>query len=277
MRDVANVTYDFSGEVVLITGAGRGQGKNHALNFAKAGADVVIADIGESLSTIPYDLATADELNAVAEEIEALGVRCQAAICDVRDSQQVQLMVDDAIKEFGKIDVLINNAGVESLPTVAEMTEEAWDQMIDTMLKGCFLCSKAVSAHMMEERKGKIITTGSTASTMGMPRQAHYCAAKHGVAGFSKCLAIELAPFDINVNVVCPGGIDTPMVDGLLASREAEWLEKLPETTGPYNLFNPEEMLDTQEISSAMMWLASDGAKFVTGALIAVDAGFTIK
>lgn len=277
MRDVANVTYDFGGEVVLITGAGRGQGKNHALNFAMAGADVVIADIGEPLSTVPYPLATSDDLNAVAAEIEALGVRCQAAICDVRDQNQVQTMVDDAIKEFGKIDVLINNAGVESFLSVAEMTEETWDQAIDTMLKGTFLCSKAVSEHMMERRKGKIISTGSTASTHGMPGQAHYCAAKHGIAGFSKCLAIELAEYDINVNVVCPGGIDTPMVEGLLASRQAEFLESLPETTGPYNLFNPEEMLDTQEISNAMMWLASDGAKFVTGALIAVDAGFTIK
>jgi SDR family mycofactocin-dependent oxidoreductase len=277
MRDVGNVTYDFSGEVVLITGAGRGQGKNHALNFAKAGADLVIADIGQSLDSIPYPLASSEDLNEVAAEVEALGVKCQAAICDVRDSRQVQVMVDDAIAEYGKIDVLINNAGVESLPTVAEMTEEAWDEMIDTMLKGCFLCSKAVSAHMIEKRKGKIITTGSTASTMGMPRQAHYCAAKHGVVGFSKSLAIELAEYGINVNVVCPGGIDTPMVEGLLNCREAEWMEKLPEIVGPFNLFNPEEMLDTQEITNAMMWLASDAAKFVTGSSLTVDAGFTIK
>jgi NAD(P)-dependent dehydrogenase (short-subunit alcohol dehydrogenase family) len=277
MREVANVTYDFTGEVVLITGGARGQGANHARCFAAAGADVVIADIGEPMNTIPYPLATADELNDLAAEIESLGVRCQAAICDVRDRAQVKTMVDDAIAEFGRIDILINNAGVESLPSVAEMTEAEWDEMIDTLLKGTFLCSQAVGAHMTERGKGRIVTTGSIASTTGMPRQAHYCAAKHGVVGFTKALAIELAEFDVTVNVVCPGGIDTPMTQGLLVSRQAEWMEKLAEYGGPFNLFNPEEMLDSQEITNAMLWLASDAARYVTGAVLTVDAGFTIK
>jgi NAD(P)-dependent dehydrogenase (short-subunit alcohol dehydrogenase family) len=144
-------------------------------------------------------------------------------------------------------------------------------------MKGAFLCSKYVSAHMIQKRRGRIITTGSTASTMGMPRQAHYCAAKHGVVGFSRGLALELAEYGITVNVVCPGGIDTPMVAGLLEDRNSEWLEKLPELVGPFNLFDPEAMLDAQEITNAMLWLASDAAKFVTGSSLTVDAGFTIK
>lgn len=274
----SNVTYDFSDKVVLVTGGARGQGRSHALGFARAGADVVIGDIGEPMDSVPYQLASSDQLNEVAEEIAALGAGCLPAICDVRHAAQVDAMVADAIDEFGHIDVLVNNAGVESLPTVQEMSEQEWDEVIDTMLKGTFLCTKAVIATMIERGGGgRVITTGSTASTVALPRQAHYTAAKHGVVGFSRSLALEVAEHGITVNVVCPGAIDTPMVEGMLASRHGEWFETVPAVCGRVNLFNPEEMLDPQEITNAMMWLASDAARFVTGTLLTVDAGYTIK
>jgi NAD(P)-dependent dehydrogenase (short-subunit alcohol dehydrogenase family) len=196
----------------------------------------------------------------------------------VRDGAQVQAMVGAAIEEFGKIDILINNAGMESLPTVQEMTEQQWDEMIDTHLKGTFLCSKYASAHMIGAKRGRIITTGSTLSVVGAPEQAHYSAAKHGMVGFSKSLAIELAPHGITVNVVCPGGIDTPLVSGLLASLgDRTDVEGLNDVGGPFNLFDPAAMLEPEDITSAMLWLASDAAAFVTGAVLVVDAGFTIK
>ena len=222
-------------------------------------------------------LTGTEQLNDVAAEIEALGVRCQAAVCDVRDSRQVQTMVDDAIKEFGKIDVLINNAGVEGLPSVAEMTEEEWDEMIGVLLKGCFLCSKAVSPHMIERRKGRIISTGSTCAVLGFPQQAHYCAAKHGIVGFSKSLALELAEFGITVNVVSPGGVDTDMVKGLAGIRNGEWIQRLPELVGHFNVFDPAALLEPGEISNAMLWVASDAAGQMTGANVFVDAGYSIK
>lgn len=279
MRDVANVTYDFSGQVVLITGAARGQGENHALCFARAGASVVVSDIGESIESVPYGLSSFDQLNEVAAKVEALGVRCQAAICDVRNADQVQTMVDDTVAEFGGINVLVNNAGIESVAYATELTEQAWDDMIDIHLKGSFLCSKAVAAHMIDaEKGGRIVNIGSVESLIGLPRQTHYCAAKHGVIGFSKALALELAAHGITVNVIAPGGMDTPMTDGLLQSREgAEWLESLPEIVGITNAFNPDMGLDPQEISNALMWLASDAAKFVTGSTVSVDAGWGAK
>jgi NAD(P)-dependent dehydrogenase (short-subunit alcohol dehydrogenase family) len=277
MGEATNVTYDFSGEVVLITGAARGQGRSHALAFAAAGADLVLADICAPVEAVPYPLGTAEELEEVAAEARALGVRCETAVCDVRDRAQVRAMVEQAIGAFGKVDVLINNAAVESLPPVVEMSEEAWDAVLDTALKGTFLCSQAVAAHMVDARKGRIITTGSTASKVGMPLQTHYCAAKHGVVGFTKALAIELAEFGITANVVAPGGIDTEMTHGLLASPEGAGMKRMGAAGGPFNLFDPTAMLASQEITNAMLWLASDAARFVTGSTVTVDAGHTIK
>jgi NAD(P)-dependent dehydrogenase (short-subunit alcohol dehydrogenase family) len=277
-REIKDVRYDFSGRVVLITGAGRGQGRSHALAFAKAGADVVICDIGDTtMGSVAYALASTDDLNSVAAEVEAAGVKCLACVCDVRDSAQIQTMVSDAISEFGKIDILVNNAGIDTIFSVADMTEEAWDEMLDTQLRGTFLCSKYVSAHMVERNKGKIVTTSSVNGFLGGPKQAHYVAAKHGMLGFSKSLAIELAPHGINVNCVCPGAIDTPMSQGIMASKDGEWLGELGALTGPWNLFNPEAMLESEEITQAILWLSSDASDFVTGSALVVDAGFTIK
>jgi SDR family mycofactocin-dependent oxidoreductase len=275
-RDVHNVRWDFSGQVALVTGAGHGQGRAHALGFAAAGADVVICDIGHQVSSVNYPLGTRDELEQVAKECRALGVRCLPVICDVRDRGQVQAMVAAAIGEFGRIDILVNNAGIESVRLVSEMSEDDWDEMIDTNLKGVFLCSKYVSEHMIAAGRGKIITTGSTSTYGGVPRQAHYCAAKHGLLGFSKALAIELAPHGINVNVVCPTGVDTAMVGGMLGGDYRDWEEQLPGTTGSWNLVDG-GLLQPDEVTHAVLWLASDAAKYVVGADLKVDAGFTIK
>jgi NAD(P)-dependent dehydrogenase (short-subunit alcohol dehydrogenase family) len=263
---------------VVITGGGRGQGRAHALGFAAAGADIVICEPDKGMTTAPYELGGSEELNATAADVEALGARCLPAICDVRDRIQVEAMFGDALTEFGRVDVLINNAGISSLPSVAEMTELEWDEMLDTGLKGVFLCSQAATRAMADRGEGgRVITTGSTASVVGLPRHGHYCAAKHGVVGFSKALAIEVAEHDITVNVVLPGGVDTPMVAGIAASPQAEWLQTLGELAGPFNLFRPGEMMASEEITAAMLWLASDAARFVTGAVLPVDAGYTAK
>jgi len=276
-RLVKDVRYDFAGKVVLVTGAARGLGRSHALGFAQAGADILISDIGESMASVPYELAHAEELEAVAEEVAELGARCATAICDVRQSDQVERMITTAVEEFGKIDVLINNAGVESIYGLTDMPEQAWRQMIDTQLTGTFLCSKSAAAHMKKRRRGKILVTGSTSSYVAAQDQAHYVAAKSGVLGLTKAMAIDLAPFGINVNAVCPGATRTSMADGIRDGVGPDFTERLLELTGTWNLFDRESMLDPIETTQAMLWLASDASDFVTGASILVDAGFTIK
>jgi NAD(P)-dependent dehydrogenase (short-subunit alcohol dehydrogenase family) len=279
-RTISKVSYNFADDVVLVTGASHGLGRAHTRAFAAAGADLVICDIGKQASSVPYDLATADELEATAEEVRAMGVRCLPVVCDVSDGAQVQSMVAQAIAEFGKIDILVANAGVASFPFVKDMTEEQWDRVINTNLKGTFLCCKYVAAGMMERRSGKIITTGGMSAILGRPGEAHYSASKHGIVGFSRSLAIELAPYQINVNIVLPGAHATDMVAniGKSSSPEVEVLKGLATLGGAYNLFDPDDsMLEPEEVTRAAMWLASDASDYVTGALLVVDAGCSIK
>lgn len=276
-RSVKNVRYDFAGSVVLVTGGARGQGKAHAIAFAEAGADVAIADTHGPMRTVPYSLSSSDELEATAEAVRAHGVRCLAQTCDVRSGEEVESFVQDVLGELGRVDVLINNAGVVSVAPLTDMDEDAWDEVLDTNLRGAYLCSKYVLPGMIERRAGKIINTGSTSSVAGLPMTAHYGASKHGIIGLTKSLATEVAEHGINVNAVAPGGMDTPMITGVLGSEQAQWLGDTEKLTGIWNLFQPDALLDPSEISNAMLWLASDAADFVTGCTIMVDAGYTVK
>jgi NAD(P)-dependent dehydrogenase (short-subunit alcohol dehydrogenase family) len=279
-RAITDVRYDFTGKVVVITGGARGQGAVHARHFAAAGATVAICDVGlDAVPTLPYGTATTDDLNAVAQSIQAQGGVCLAAVCDVRESAQVAEFVADVIATYGRIDVLISNAGVESLFFIQDMPEEAWDVMLDTNLKGGFLMAKAVVPHMIEGGGGSIVFTGSVSSISGTPMQTHYAASKHGIVGLAKALATEVAEHGIRVNVVCPGGVDTPMVAGLAATAQGErWFSLLGPLIGAANLFDAGgAMLDPEEVTHAMMWLASDASQFITGASIMVDAGNSIK
>jgi NAD(P)-dependent dehydrogenase (short-subunit alcohol dehydrogenase family) len=273
--DVKNIKWDFSGQVVLVTGAALGQGRSHAISFAKAGADLVICDIGHNVETVPYDLATKEELESVAKECEAFDVRVLPVVCDARDPAQVAAMVEAAIEQFGKIDVLVCNHGIHSIAKVAEMDEAMWDVMLDTNLKALFLCARAVAPHMIAAGRGKIVNTGSSLSLSGLPYSAHYTAAKHGVAGLSKALAIELAPHGINVNVVCPGGVaDTRLSDNITAGQP-EFIAELVKY-GPWSLFEDEQSLNVGDISNAIMFLASDAARYITGQTLLVDQGASV-
>ncbi|RDZ97012.1 SDR family mycofactocin-dependent oxidoreductase, partial [Haloferax sp. Atlit-6N] len=180
--------------------------------------------------------------------------------------------------EMGKIDFLANNAGIESIADGVEMDEMTWDEMIDTNLKGVWLCSKHVGQHFIERGDGgNIVSTSSTAGQVGIPGNAHYVSAKHGVVGLTKTLALELAEYDVNVNAVCPTGVSTPMVDGVLEAYGEEALEEATEMTGPWNIFGDGGMIDAADISEAYMWLSSDAARYVTGTALAVDAGLMAK
>jgi len=273
-REIKDVRYDYSGRVVLITGAARGQGRSHALGFAAAGADVVACDIGTDLAAIPYPLGTEEELHQVATEVEALGVRCLPVVCDVRDGDAVAAMVERAIAELGKVDILIHNAGVNSAAEIEEMAPETWSAVVDTMLGGAANCAKAIAPGMKERGRGKILLTGSVESFIALSKNAHYAAAKHGLLGFTRALAIDLAPHGINVNIVCPGGIDTPMLQ--ITETAPGWMDETAALTGAWNLFDREALIQPEEITNAMLWLASDAADLVTGTSLVVDGGFLL-
>jgi NAD(P)-dependent dehydrogenase (short-subunit alcohol dehydrogenase family) len=279
VREIKQVTYDFTGDAVFITGGARGQGRSHALGFAQAGANVVLVDTPGKLGSVFYPLASHEELDETAADCRAFGVEALPVTADVRDSKQVQAAVRTAIERFGKIDVLICNAGVASLYEVVDMPEEAWDDLIDINLKGVFLAAKHVAPHMIAAKTGKIIFTGSIHCFTGVPAAAHYVAAKHGVSGFAKALALELAPHGITVNYVCPTAVNTMMVEALLDPRVPEnFGERMVGLTGSWNqLQEGAPPLEPIEITQAMLWLASDSSDFVTGAPLIVDAGFTAK
>ncbi len=187
--------------VAIVTGGARGIGRGVALALAREGARVVIAD----LPSVRADMEETQRL------VEAEGVQSLLVDVDVRDWSQVSAMAQAALERFGRIDVLVNNAGVIGVVPVVAMTEEQWDLVIDVNLKGTFLCSKAVAAHMMERRSGRIINMSSQAGRRGSPGLAHYCTTKFGLIGFTQSLALELAQFNVTVNAICPGVVDSAM------------------------------------------------------------------
>lgn len=278
-REVRNVTWKFDGSVVLITGAARGQGRSHALAFARAGADLALCDIDEGVSGF-YPLGTATELDQTAADCEALGVKVHQQVCDVRDAAGVADFVQRSVDKLGPIDVAIANAGVTRIQSIVDMSEQDWDAVVDINLKGVYLTLGEVARHQLKTgRPGSLIATGSVHSFTGVPSHTHYVASKHGVAGFCKALAVELAPNRIRVNYVCPTALVTPMLQALdLPDVPENFGEMLVANTGSWNLLQDgAPPLQAQEITEAMLWLASDSSAFVTGSAIVVDAGFTVK
>jgi NAD(P)-dependent dehydrogenase (short-subunit alcohol dehydrogenase family) len=161
---------------------------------------------------------------------------------------------------------------------MTEMPEQQWDEMIDTNLKGVWLCSKHVGQHFVERGDGgKIVTTSSAAGLVGSPSAGHYVATKHGVLGLTKTLALELAEYDVNVNAVCPTGVQTPMIAGFSEAYGEEMMAEMGEFSGPWSVFEDVEMIEATDISEAYMWLSSDAARYVTGIGLPVDAGMTSK
>ncbi len=248
--------FELTGKVALVTGARRGMGKSHALALAKQGAKVAVTDISQ------------EECQLVVDEIKSTGAEAVAFKMDVSNKADIDAVFDSVIEQFGRLDILVNNAGVFDPKAFLEITESEWDKTININLKGQFLCAQRAAKEMAKNRWGRIINIASIASGqtgIGMEWGAHYTASKGGVIGMSETLAIELAPLGVNVNVVAPGAIDTPM---LRAGAEAEELKKYIEKIPLKRIGKPEE------VSVAVVFLASEEASYITGATIFVDGGW---
>ncbi|MEF8801046.1 MAG: mycofactocin-coupled SDR family oxidoreductase, partial [Halolamina sp.] len=253
-------------------------GESHAQHYAKHGADVVLTDINQNMDTVPYDLGTSEELAETASLVEDEGQEALTIEMDVRKEDEVEAAIEEAVDHFGHVDILANNAGIAHFGDLVEIDEAMWDEMLDTNLKGVWLCAKHVGQHFIERGDGgKIVSTSSIYGKVAGPGSGHYIAAKHGVLGLTKTLALELAEYDVNVNAVCPTGVNTPMVAGVLEAYGEEPLAEATEMTGPWNVFEQGEMIESKDISEAYMWLSSDAARYVTGIGLPVDAGMLAK
>jgi NAD(P)-dependent dehydrogenase (short-subunit alcohol dehydrogenase family) len=263
------------GKVAIVTGGARGNGFAAAKLMAQEGADIVIADICEDISTVPYALSTVESMGKAVDEIKKLGRQAVGIKCDVRQAADVQAMVQQTLDTFGKIDILVNNAGTATLEAVVDMSEESWDDMIDVHLKGTFLCSKYVVPHMIDAHSGKVVNISSVGGTRGFGMGSHYCAAKHGIIGFTKSLAMETADHNINVNAVCPGTVWTDMMQGLADYFGMETADA-KENFFSGHLFKDRE-ITPDDIGQAVLWLVTEDTKCITGGIIMVDAGWTSR
>lgn len=266
------------GKVAFITGAARGQGRSHAVRMAQEGARIVAVDICEQIPSVFYRLATKEDLDETVRLVESNDGQIVARVADVRDRAALQAAHDAAIEAFGHIDTVVCNAGV--MPVIHQGAEEqAWHDAIATMLTGVWLTMDVCVPRMVERGKGgSIMITSSAAglSSIGLnllPGQAAYTAAKHGVVGLMRLYASLLAPHSIRVNTVHPGGVETDMT---MNPQYRAFVQEFPDiAAGPkYQSPMPVRLLDPVDISNAMVFLASDEARYITGITMPVDAGY---
>ncbi|GAC1425989.1 MAG: mycofactocin-coupled SDR family oxidoreductase [Ktedonobacteraceae bacterium] len=276
--------FRFQDRTVFITGAAHGMGRSHALAFAREGARLVLCDACRQYETIPYPLATPEELAALASDIEALGCRVIAEQVDVTNLSAMQALADRARTELGPIDIVVANAGVYSFASSWELTEAQWDETVNVCLKGVWIACKVAIPHMLDRQSGKIVCISSTAGQKGMANLAHYVAAKHGVLGLVKTLAIELAQYDINVNAICPTSVNTAMCNNQAlydifagGSGPNATHEYMLQLMNQLNLFPNRDLLPPEAISNVVLWLASEEARHMTGCALPVDAGYWTK
>lgn len=247
----------FAGKVAFVTGAANGIGRAAALAFAHEGASLVVADL------------SAQKNAETARMIEELGGQVVAVTCDVTKTEDIRRALDTTVEKFGRLDFAFNNAGIEyTIQPLAQVTEEEWDRIADIDLRGVFVCMKHEIPLMLQSGGGAIVNTASGAGIKGFKGGSAYVAAKHGVVGLTKAAALDYAAENIRINVVCPGIIDTPMMDrfsgGTPEGRQAVIAQ---EPIG--------RMGRPEEIAATVVWLCSDAASFIVGSAIVVDGGQT--
>jgi NAD(P)-dependent dehydrogenase (short-subunit alcohol dehydrogenase family) len=253
-----NEEESFAGKVAFVTGAANGIGRAAALAFARKGAGVVVADVSEQGN------------QETARMIEEAGGRTLAVRCDVSQAEDVRAALDQTVETFGRLDFAFNNAGVEQpITAAADLTEQEWDRIVDINLRSVFLCMKHEIPLMLKQGGGAIVNTSSGAGVKGIAGQAAYCAAKFGIVGLTKAAALDYAKANIRVNAVCPGIIETPMMDRF-SGGTPEGRERVIAQEPVGRMGKPEE------IAAAVVWLCSDAAAFVVGHAMVIDGGQTV-
>ncbi|QKW35627.1 mycofactocin-coupled SDR family oxidoreductase [Actinomadura sp. NAK00032] len=271
-----------AGRTVILTGAARGIGRECAVRFAREGADLALLDIAADLPGVGYPLGSREQLDHTAELCEREGAAVLSAAVDVRDPAAVGAAVDTALDRFGTVDVLVNNAGIAapSGAPVHEIAEPDWALMLDVDLSGAWRMTKAVAPVMVARRSGSIVNVASTAGLVGYRDFAAYVTAKHGLVGLTRAAALDYAPHRVRVNALCPGSVrDDPLVEGRMLAEIARSL-RLPDD-GYEELFLRDQpmnaLVEPADVAAAALWLAGDDAVRVTGAVLTVDAGFTVR
>jgi (+)-trans-carveol dehydrogenase len=278
------MTGKLAGKVAFITGAARGQGRSHAVRLASEGADIIAVDVCKQLDGVKIPMATPDDLGETAALVEATGRRIVAVEADVRDLDVLQEVVDDGVKQLGRLDIVVANAGLGSEgQRVDRMDAKTWCDMIDVNLTGVFYTCKVAIPHVLAGRRGgSIVFTSSIGGLKGAAHIGHYISAKHGIIGLMRTLALELGSKSIRVNVVCPGNVGTPMFLNEPTYRlfrpdlENPTQEDMAAVSRSSHVL-PVPWVEPEDISSAVLFLASDEARYITGITLPVDAGAMLK
>jgi SDR family mycofactocin-dependent oxidoreductase len=267
-----------AGKVAFITGAARGQGRAEAVRLASDGADIIAVDLCDQIASVPYPLATADDLAATVKFVEDTGARIVAREADVRDRAALALALRAGLDEFGRLDIVVANAGIAPMESGAD----GWQDVIDVNLTGVHHTVEVSKGVLLEQGEGgSIVLISSAAGLVGIggadPGSIGYTAAKHGVVGLMRAYANHLAPHSIRVNSIHPSGVNTPMIDN---DHTRQWLANvIAQSKRPPDMGNamPVQVLDAEDIAAAVAWLVSDEARYITGVTLPVDAGYVNK
>ncbi len=268
-----------AGQVAVVTGAARGQGRSHALALAREGASIIALDACAPIATVPYPLSTKADLETTAEQVKALGGRVIHGAVDVRDLAEMEQFIGDAVADLGRLDIVCANAGISTPSPTLTMTEETWQTTIDINLTGVWKTCKATVPHIVAgNRGGAVIITSSSATVMISRNIAHYTAAKHGLIGFMRVLAKELAPHRIRVNTLHPTGVRTPMIYNEPMYRlfrpdlEDPGSEDFETTARSHHALGV-PAVEPEDVSAAVVYLAAPSGRYVTGSTFMLDAG----